>query len=350
MSEAKQAAGRTARRPRANTEARNAKTRDASPSPAAPTVAKPAEETNAASADTVQRFAERSLRQALAAFATHTPAAGTLPDATAVHQLRIAARRMRVWARMFRSLLPAEHARHLSQELRRVARALGTVRDLDVYTAHLPSYVAEAGISLEDLGGYERDLERTLAEARAALAGVYADPRFAALGEELARTAALLAADVQEGPGAEPLTALARRRLRRTIKKVRKRGAGVAGDAPADALHELRIETKKLRYELEFFATVHPELAATARTVKRMQDLLGELQDAAVASENLERYALGAGRPNDGPLDTRRAFALGRLMQAQVERATDVRRRFSAAWREFDKELKRARKTLAVLE
>src|SRR5690606_35294903 len=174
--------------------------------------------------------------------------------------------------------------------------------------------------------------------------------RFAALGEELARTAALLTGDVQEGPGAEPLTALARRRLRRTIKRLRKRGAAVAGDAPADALHELRIKTKKLRYELEFFATAHPELAATARTVKRMQDLLGELQDAAVASENLERYALDAGRPNDEPLDARRAFALGRLMQAQVERTMDVRRRFPTAWREFDKELKRARKTLAMLE
>ena len=56
-------------------------------------------------------------------------------------------------------------------------------------------------------------------------------------------------------------------------------------------LHDLRIKTKRLRYELEFFADVYPPLKQTAKECKALQDLLGTHQDVYAATARLRRYA-----------------------------------------------------------
>lgn len=303
------------------------------------------------------RFARNRLRRELDALAAYAPPAGEAPDPEAVHRLRIAARRLRVWLGAFDALLPPPLADDAKAALRAFARELGALRDLDVHVELLPGYVAAtAGVAADDLGRYALELQRARAEARAAAANVFVGSRF----EKLRATLAALEAAVESDEGEAPLASLAElasRRLRKRIKRFRRLGREIVENATAESLHRLRIEAKRLRYELELFAPAYPSLAPYAKSLKSMQDLLGEHQDAVAASGNLERYALGVLEGSTGraaeigteTLDKRHAFALGRLSQAQLDHADDVRRRFPAAWRTLDKALKRARKEIAEL-
>ena len=69
---------------------------------------------------------------------------------------------------------------------------------------------------------------------------------------------------------------------------MRKGGRDFANMTPA-ARHELRIRFKKLRYGTEFFASLFPgrEVDRFRNVVARMQDLLGQLNDVAVAQHVL---------------------------------------------------------------
>src|SRR5262249_9379257 len=71
-------------------------------------------------------------------------------------------------------------------------------------------------------------------------------------------------------------------------RQVRKAGRDFANMTPI-ARHQLRIRFKKLRYGTEFFASLFPgrEVDRFRYVVARMQDLLGQLNDVAVAEHVL---------------------------------------------------------------
>ena len=64
-------------------------------------------------------------------------------DIEALHDMRVAVRRMRAAVELFRPYLPKEHAAYLRKDLRRLGRALGPARDCDVMLANLEAYRAD---------------------------------------------------------------------------------------------------------------------------------------------------------------------------------------------------------------
>ena len=83
----------------------------------------------------------------------------------------------------------------------------------------------------------------------------------------------------------EPIVAFAARRLEALDRKVRRRGRHFRSLTP-EARHALRIAMKHMRYATEFFGGLfHPKSAAEryAEKAAALQDLLGELNDAAIA-------------------------------------------------------------------
>src|SRR5262249_60647839 len=84
-----------------------------------------------------------------------------------------------------------------------------------------------------------------------------------------------------------PIESSAAEELRQRWKKIRKRGKTLARLNPRRR-HNLRIQTKKLRYAAEFFAGVFPGKRAARRqkrffaVLARLQDGLGEVDDIAV--------------------------------------------------------------------
>jgi CHAD domain-containing protein len=62
-------------------------------------------------------------------------------------------------------------------------------------------------------------------------------------------------------------------------------------DVPLERLHQLRIAAKGLRYTLEYFREVlAPEAKTIIEEMKTLQDHLGDLQDAVVASNLLRDF------------------------------------------------------------
>jgi CHAD domain-containing protein len=291
-------------------------------------------------------FAHAVLRRETAALAAAQPERLHSPAPEEIHQLRVAARRLRVALRLFARMLPSKTTAHYRGELKWFATSLGDARDLDVYTENFKSYVQSLPQrERSGLSGYQLYLRRERAEARQRAAAAVASPRAAAL---ISGLQTFVAEDVSAG-------ALRRWRaltvrdamlqcVRRSVGRVRSLGNALMQRARPAQLHELRIKTKRLRYELEFFADVYPPLRQAAKECKAVQDLLGVHQDVYAGNARLRRYAaLLRKQGEDGSLPP----ALAQLRTNQLAVARQVRRSFRDKWPAFLAAMGAARKLVA---
>jgi CHAD domain-containing protein len=93
---------------------------------------------------------------------------------------------------------------------------------------------------------------------------------------------------------ARPILSVARKRIRKKCRAVVKLGTQLLIDHLDDkSLHQLRIECKKLRYLLEFFSSlfVTDDIAPLIKSLRRLQDNLGDFHDACVQQEALHAFA-----------------------------------------------------------
>ena len=280
-------------------------------------------------------FAHATLRRELDELAAARPRDSAAPTPHEIHQLRVAARRLRVALRLFRRMLPSRDVAQLRADLKWFAGALGDVRDLDVYAENFRAYAHDVPAEQQHgLGAYELWLRRERAEARSKLASVFSAPRYEAL---LAKAGTFLA----DGPSAGSLRRWRslstrdgiRRSLATSSSRVRRLGDRITARSTPREIHELRIRSKRLRYELEFFARVYPALGPTARTVKALQDLLGAHQDVYTATARLRRYAAVLRKQATGPVPL--PPALAELRRSQLRHARALRQSFVAQWPPF---------------
>ncbi len=224
---------------------------------------------------------------------THEPETRRGEDIEALHDMRVATRRMRSALRVFGPFFRARTLRPFARELRRAARKLGAVRDLDVLLLGAERFAAEPQhgdiAPLLEAWGARRE------QARDALRA-YLDG--AAFADFVARFHAFLTTPEM---GAKPYARAGRvrayqvrhvapRLIYARYERVRAYETALE-DAPLATLHALRIESKRLRYTLEFFAEVlGPERAVILQALKGLQDHLGALNDARVAQDELRAF------------------------------------------------------------
>ncbi|MGK5738816.1 CHAD domain-containing protein [Micromonospora sp. URMC 103] len=255
---------------------------------------------------------------------------------TAVHQMRVACRRLRSDLRAFAPLVRPDWARPLRDELRWLAGVLGAARDVEVLRARLRRTASADPTSPLDPAAVDR-LDAALAEReRAALAAVdeaLTSPRYMALVDALvlaARAPRLTPRAAR--PASRVLPRLVARPWRRLAGGKGRPGAVADLDpvGPDEPWHAARKRGKQARYAADAADAAAPALGGRAgklaSALTRLQDLLGEHQDAAVAARTW--LALAVEHPGDQAL----AVTAGRL--AERERATVRRTRaaFPAAW------------------
>jgi CHAD domain-containing protein len=288
-----------------------------------------------APADSFIVFAYATLEHEVATLLKFRPPAERAPTPDEIHQLRVAARRLRVGLRLFRRMLPSRDVARFRTDLRWFASSLGDVRDLDVYTDNFKQYcVALPPDQRGGLSGYELYLRRERAEARQRASAAFTDPRATALFDAATRFVAR-----GPSPGAlrrwRSLTVRdgIRASIRRSAMRVRRLGNGLGARSRPAELHDLRIKAKQLRYELEFFGAVYPALQPPAKTCKALQDLLGTHQDACTATARLRRYA-SLLRKQGGTASTLPP-ALVQLRRSQLGLARSARVAFAEQWQNF---------------
>src|SRR5271165_3985775 len=229
------------------------------------------------------------LRDCLSQFLGNLPALESGDAVEAVHQMRVAMRRLRSALGLFNRAFPWKNFDTLRAEAQRIASVLGAARDWDVFVE-----MVRAGphSRLGDESRFDKLLPAAQAKADAChaavlqLANAKAATRFALSLERLAigrgwRTA--MAEDRLPGLG-EPVAAFAARSLDQLDHKLRERGRHFRSLSP-EARHALRIAMKHMRYATEFFGDLfHPASAAEGYCDKAatLQDLLGELNDATI--------------------------------------------------------------------
>jgi CHAD domain-containing protein len=256
-------------------------------------------------------------------------------DVEAVHQMRVAVRRLRSDLRTLKPLLDADWTDELSESLRPLAASLGAVRDLDVLVARLEARAADLS---EDLGALIGGLHELRDMARGALVESLGSPPHA----ELVARVVSAARDPQLSPLAAfpaievvpPLVSAGWRRLARRGDRL---ATALAADpnVPDDAdVHRVRILAKRARYAAEAAQRVlGPRRGrAAARFARRLaaaQQLLGEHQDVTGVLREL-RDAVDA-----HPSDARLAFAAGRLFERELAVAAGCRAAFPGLWVEL---------------
>lgn len=282
-------------------------------------------------------LARRVIDEQRAAVLAHEPGTRLGDDPEALHDMRVATRRLRSALRLFRAWLPPE-APPLREQLRWLAGALGEVRDLDVQIERIEAF-AEAEPDLEPLAALLR-IRRDGARER--MLAALDDPRYEALLGALE----YLAASATEGdaPALTEAPALLARQWRRFNRLARQLDA----DSPDKDYHATRVVGKRLRYAVEFVAPLYGKRAGRMRAATTgVQDRLGAHQDAAVAIEQLRALAGDAG----GQLPAATLFAMGALaeryaagMAAEREAFPEVYRRVRLRWRALERRAARGKK------
>jgi triphosphatase len=231
-------------------------------------------------------------RNALGQIAANAAVLREAPSPEAVHQIRVAARRLRSALATFRPVVEDPAYRPVKDELRWLAKSFDHARNLDVFATE----VLEPAILMATPPAGLPALVTAVAEAREAArkaAGeTAASMRFRTLMIDATgwvETGAWLTGEVAR----EPARAFAARTLDRRLGKLLKRGRKLAA-RDDEARHAVRIEAKKLRYAAEGFGGLWPEKKADRfiGRLKRLQDELGALNDIATAEPLLATLEL----------------------------------------------------------
>lgn len=235
------------------------------------------------------------ISNALAQFIGNWAVLRTSDQPEAIHQMRVALRRLRAALAIFKRALPCPEFDVLRSEARRIATALGPARECDVFH----SSATQGPLAHPDRPANCEMLLASVAERRFM---AYRDAR--ALIDDTATTQFVLKIrsflarrtwrNVLVGPDLALLTfppvAFACETLDRLRVRALKRGKNLS-DLSDEARHELRIALKKLRYAAEFFATLFGGRRAIRRyvaTVSDLQDVLGAHNDVVSARQFLD--------------------------------------------------------------
>jgi CHAD domain-containing protein len=279
--------------------------------------------------DTMAEAGRKLLLKDYIAMLDHEAGSRTGEDIEDVHDMRVATRRMRSALRLLEPYYKSKPIRTFRTQLSKVADALGEVRDLDVLIHDLEKYGDKNELSLAAAIGL-LDAERV--EARHNLNRAL-DRRDYARFVEAFRHFLLTPGAKARPVDPDALTPSQVRHLLPTLVyehlgAVRAYDSAIDEGDPA-TLHALRIEFKRLRYLVTFFAEV---LGATTKDflkdLKAIQDHLGRLQDIQVATDRLEDLL-----PH---LSDEDAAALSAYLDSLNAESEDLNAQFAAVWKKFN--------------
>jgi len=240
---------------------------------------------------------------------------GDAPDA--LHDHRVAVRRLRAMLRAGRPVLDRRWADDLRASLKDVGRVLGDVRDLDVLIEQLRADILELdGPARSDGDRIVSILEERRERAQAELLDALTAASYVSLLNRLEH-----AVHEPRFSGSGSLAKIVTKEHRRARRMARR----LSGEPRDRELHELRKAVKRARYAAELAAAVG--VKRTRKFVKRakeLQDVLGDHQDAVVATAALRGIDAGP--------------AVAALVDCQDTRRRTARADFTKAWKRFDTE------------
>ncbi|KJK41604.1 metal-binding protein [Streptomyces variegatus] len=248
-----------------------------------------------------------------------------------VHSMRVATRRLRSTFKSFGKILDRTVTDPIGEELKWLAGELGLDRDREVLTDRLTAALDEVPDGLVRGPVAERLHSWSSAEhsgARGRLLGVLDSRRYLALLD----TVDALIADppLLKAAGKEARTPIAKA-VRKDFRKVSaliEQAADLETGTDRDvALHEARKKAKRTRYAAEAAGPVLGKPAKTmVKSMKALQNLLGEHQDSVMARQTLRELSAVAHAAGES------AFSYGVLHEREEQRAVRVEAELPGVW------------------
>src|ERR1051326_7893455 len=270
--------------------------------------------------------------------ATWRDAALDWSDPEGVHSMRVASRRLRSALRDFTPYVRKRRLARVSKQLRQLAAALGEVRDHDV-----------AILGLEEM---QRQVPR---ESSAALKELI-EARKSAREETRNQLEAIITVEEMQALQTEFVTRIdeatsPERKRKRTdeqqltfadmaraiilarLKEFEKLSNALFKPLDSNALHDMRIAVKRLRYAIELFQSCWPRSIAThAKRAARIQTALGDIHDCDVWIASVGKQIVRARKQNEHE----RIKGLVSLLSYFTKLRTKYLRRALARWNEWE--------------
>lgn len=244
-------------------------------------------------------------------------------DIEGVHDMRVASRRLRSALRDFKPYLRQRKLSSVARELKRIADALGAVRDEDVAIMALeelqieaPSEVAAGIVALTDERRNGREAER------ASLAKTIAPNELAGLQKEFTvateRATEPRRQKKKRSAAESSFREVGREIILARLAELRDLSGCLYQPFKVVPLHDMRIASKRLRYAMELFVACQgAELSNHAEQIAELQKSLGELHDCDVWLEGFGRMLR----------DLRKREEAGAPLTE-----TDEQKRYAAVW------------------
>lgn len=258
-----------------------------------------------------------------------------LPDS--VHQMRVAARKLRSALKAFGLLVDSTWARQLRTELGWAAGELGATRDTEVIVERLTRHSSSLGPKDSEavLGVLNPFLDKRSIDATAHATSSLSSPRHHALLEQLveASNAPKLNAIAQE-PARDVMPEL----LERSFRKLARQVDDLRIDGNANDWHQARITAKRVRYSADALKIAFNGTAERLEnSMSEITDILGDHQDACIAQDVLKELA------NQEGIDGHTGFAIGLLHEREYETEIQDRMEFHKLWPEVQRIFHRTR-------
>ena len=212
-------------------------------------------------------------------------------DTEFLHDFRIANRRTRSLISGLKTALPAPVRKPGKEFFSWLSKQTSTLRDIDVFLLAFRQYrqllPAEMYQQLKPLRSF---LEQRREAEKTELLGALDSVRF---HDSMRDWRDVLEEGLQDETGNDSgVVDAAAQAIWMAWKRMRKQGRQAAGAKSDEALHELRISGKKLRYLLEAFRSLYPprDVERAIRQLRKLQNVLGDIVDYQVQQEYLSHW------------------------------------------------------------
>jgi CHAD domain-containing protein len=252
------------------------------------------------------------------------------PDS--VHQMRVAARRLRATLRSFGSVIPRSRSEKVAAELKWLGALLGAARDGEVIPGQLSASLRPTPPELL-IGPVQARVQGYFAPRRAAartelLEGLDS-PRYRDLLADLDRLCHEPPLGPQAGVPARDVLPVAVRRAYRQADKRMRRARHAPGGQPRDAaLHQARKSARRARYAAEAARpAIGKQARGFSRQMKKVQSVLGDHQDSVIARQAARDLGVGAHLAGEN------AFSYGLLHEREAHQAGRLQAQARHVWR-----------------
>jgi CHAD domain-containing protein len=231
------------------------------------------------------------LRQRLITLLTAMPAVQS-GDEASVHQARVASRRLRGALPMLNARIDPDAVNRVDRRVRKITRALGPVRELDVSLLLLAELEGRGAAPAAAIARVREVVTAERVQRRQEMLDAITPSRLDKLRKRLVDAVAPNSQPLAKGSTLAEAAAQARKRAKRLRTAIERAG----GIYLMERLHRVRIEAKKLRYALEIQRELtHSRSSAHLNRLKVQQDLLGRMHDLEMLID--QARAVQAGLP-----------------------------------------------------